>query len=119
MRLAVLLLLLPLAAAGQEEHELAARRAILERDQQSAAFALQLRQSQAGVAPDLAWWQQRQQEALHAGPLARPLQPELAERERRAQALRFGREPSWGPVLDDLGNGTPRRRWTPTLESGG
>jgi hypothetical protein len=111
--IALVILLSPLAATAQEEHEFAARRGVMERDQQSAEFALRLRQSQQQMDLESAVWQLRRQQWLHDEQLRRPAQPgdgDIAERERRAQSLRFQGERTWGPVLDE-----PRRRWTPTL----
>jgi hypothetical protein len=111
--MALLIMLLPPAVSAQEEHELAARRGVMERDQQSAEFALRLRQSQQQMDLETAISQLRRQQVLHDGQLRRPAQPgdsDTAERERRAQSQRFQAERSWGAVLEE-----PRRRWTPTL----
>jgi hypothetical protein len=118
----VAVLLRPPLAAAQEAHELAARRATIERDQQSASFALQLRQSQEGMDYGAALWQRLRQENLHGHQLAHASQPaarDIAERDRRAQDLAFRGERSWGPVLTPQpqpGNGVPASRWSPTLE---
>jgi hypothetical protein len=125
---------------AQEDAQIAARRALVERDQQSEAFTLQLRQSQqrarlppggadSAALEELHLEQQRRQQTLHQDQLRRLSQPqdvpaalerERFARERRAQALEFELEGRtavpeaprrWTPTLEP-----PQRSWTPTLE---
>lgn len=131
--LAVLMALGSVPSHSQPDPEIAARRAVIERDQQSDAFSLQLRQSQerARLAPRslqsdavevLHREQRARQQALHqeqlrqlsqprpaGGPEARAGEREHFARERRAQALEFEAEER-SAVIE------APRRWTPTLE---
>lgn len=118
-------------ASAEEPYELAARRAVLERDQQSAAFALRLGQSQDELVlpPDSTETMslkvlhlrqrqsadalaERQQAELMNSADAPPGYPEARfERERRAQRLGFeARKSARQPVLE------APKRWAPTLE---
>jgi hypothetical protein len=125
---AVALLFLPAIAPAQAP-SLETGRALLQRQQQSDQFSLQLRQSQSLLgAPaaerrslDARYLEQRQsQEQLHDAQLRRVTQEPAAvragaaerfERERRAQDLGFETPPRQGRPDPDAGV-----RWTPTLE---
>ena len=126
------------AASAQDENALAARRALIEREQQSAIFSLQLQQSQQklGLGADSA--ARLSLDALHLDQLHRfellgqqdlqQLTPfpgydrARRESERNALLLRFQTQaPAWGPRMERLRHWTPsaempKRRWTPTLE---
>jgi hypothetical protein len=128
MRVLPALLLAALAATGlpavaqQTDAEIAARRGVLERQQQSETFALEVMQSQrrlAQPAPPAFYLRQRlEEDELHQSQLRRAMSSSSSEadasafeRERRALAARFASEtPTWGPVLE------APRRWTPTVE---
>jgi hypothetical protein len=121
--LSVLLAALP-AHAQANDAEAAARRAVLERQQQSDAFSLQLQQSQRrfqsplgtpSAPSDAADLEQRlEQDRLHAWQRLRLALPGAAESafelERRALMFRATGIPTWGPTL------APAERWTPTAE---
>jgi hypothetical protein len=116
----VMLALAATAAHGQDEA--ASRRASLERQQQSDAFALELRQSQqklnAGPFGDgldaLHLEQRHEQERLQQDQrrrIATQDEGRLAI-ERASQQMAFERQmPTWGPTL-----APGPSRWTPTLE---
>jgi hypothetical protein len=118
-------------ASAEEPYELAARRAVLERDQQSAAFALRLRQSQEELALPPGSTEtvslkarhlrqrqsadalaERQQGELMSSADTPPGYPEARfERERRAQRFGFeARKATRQPVSE------APKRWAPTLE---
>ncbi len=113
-------------AAAQSDAQRAARHALLERDQQSEAFSLQLQQSQQKLnlspgdrraADALHLEQQHRMDALdqeQLRQLVRPLNYNEArmERDRRAQRFEFAAQPSWGPRLEPL----PLNRWSPSAE---
>jgi hypothetical protein len=125
---AVALLGLPAMAAAQAP-SLEAERALLQRQQQSDQFSLQLRQSQSVLGLPAAerrklearYIEQRQaQEQSYDAQLRQVTQePEAVragaseryERERRAQDLGFDTPPRRGRADPDAGV-----RWTPTLE---
>jgi hypothetical protein len=127
LRTALVLALWPALAAAQAP-SLEAERAVLQREQQSDRFSLQLRQSQSVVGLpvperqklDAAYLQQRQaQEQSHDAQLRQAIQePEgtragavlRSERERRVQDLGFEVSPQRGRGDPDAGV-----RWTPTL----
>ena len=122
------------ARAQPSDAEIAARRGVLERQQQSEEFSLRLQQSQRrlqappGVraARDSAELEQLlEQDRLHQSQLLRSPLPGVSdqtfERERRAQALSSSGIPTWGPTLAPVDRWTPtlekpRRRWTPTID---
>jgi hypothetical protein len=136
--IAAVLLCSSLPARAQHDPEIAARRALIEREQQSETFSLQLRQSQqklnlsadsAGrVALDALHLEQLHRQELLGQDELRQLTPlsgyDRARREnaRNAQSLQFGREaPAWGPSLEAPSRWTPSLErpahpWTPTLE---
>jgi hypothetical protein len=127
MRIALLLLLLPALAAAQAP-SVEVERAVLQREQQSDRFSLQLRQSQSTVGLpaaerqklDASYLQQRQaQEQSHEAQLRQATQDpeamragaaERFQRERRAQELGLEVPPQRGRGDPDAGI-----RWTPTL----
>ncbi len=126
--LRAILLAVALVAAfplrAQDDAERATQRALIEREQQSELFSLQLQQSQRrldagrvnGPALHALQLEQRQQrdlldqQALQQ-PTGSPAYDRARnERERAAQQLRFSAQtPAWGPALQP-------RHWTPTLE---
>lgn len=124
-------------ARAQDDTANAARRALIEREQQSATFSLQLRQSQQklGLGADSA--ARLTLDALHLDQLHRFEllgQQELQQitpfpgydrarrqSERSALLLQFQTEtPAWGPRLEQdhwtPSAERPKPRWTPTLE---
>ena len=125
-----------LPAGAQHDPGVAARRALVEREQQSEMFSLQLRQSQqkAPLGAD----ERRSLDALHREQLHRlellgqdELRQttslpgyDLARRQsdRQARLLQSGSQaPAWGPRLQSARHWTPsaerpERPWTPTLE---
>jgi hypothetical protein len=120
------------ASAAETDAELAARRGVLERNQQSERFSLELRQSQQGIgtAPAdrqaleaLQLRQRQEQDQLQAQQQQRLPQTSnaLLQRERDAQSLRFRSEtPTWGPVLEAPRPtpsliARPSAPWSPTL----
>ena len=127
-RAALALLLFPGIAAAQAPSA-DVERAVLQRQQQSAQFSLQLRQSQStlGVPAaerpklDAMYLQQRQaQEQLHDAQLRQAAEEPEAnragagqrfDRERRAQDAGFEVPPRRGRPDPEAGV-----RWTPTLE---
>jgi hypothetical protein len=127
-RAVVALLFLPGLAQAQAP-PIDVERAVLQRQQQSDRFSLQLRQSQSILGTpaaarqklDASYLEQRQaQEQLHDAQLRQTVQdPEASragaaqrfERERRAQDLGFESPPRRGHADSDAGV-----RWTPTLE---
>jgi hypothetical protein len=128
MPAALVILLLPAAAAAQAP-SFETERALLQRQQQSDQFSLQLRQSQSllGLPAagrrglDARYLEQRQaQEQLHDAQLLQAVQDPEASRVGALE--RFGRERR----AQDLGAETPPQRarpdpdagvrWTPTLE---
>ena len=126
------------AARAQDENALAAHRALIEREQRSAVFSLQLQQSQQslGLAADSG--AHLALDALHLEQLHRfellgqqDLQRMTPfpgydrarrESERSALLLRFQTQaPAWGPRLERAEHWTPsterpKRPWAPTLE---
>lgn len=107
-----------------EDAQRAAQRALVEREQQSELFSLQLQQSQRrldsarvnGPALEALELEQRQQRDLLDQQALQQMTGSPAydrarnERDRAAQQLRFSAQtPAWGPVLQP-------RHWTPTLE---
>jgi hypothetical protein len=124
----VALVALPAMTAAQAPSP-AAERALLQRQQQSDRFSLQLRQSQSVLGLpaavrqglDARYLEQRQgQEQSHDEQLRQLTQEPRAlragaaeryERERRAQDLGFETPPQRGRADPDAGV-----RWTPTLE---
>jgi hypothetical protein len=111
--------------AQTTEAEIAARRAVLERQQQSEEFSLQLDQSQRRLrlpaqgperaAIDAADLEQvLEQQRLHESQQLRSTLPGASasayDLERRAQAFNGNAIPVWGPAL------APAQRWTPTAE---
>jgi hypothetical protein len=127
-RTVIALVLLPGLALAQAP-PVPVERAVLQRQQQSDQFSLQLRQSQSVLGMpaaerqklDAAYLEQRQaQEQLHDAQLRQAVQdPEASrtgaaqrfERERRGQDLGFETPPQRGRADPDAGV-----RWTPTLE---
>ncbi len=126
--LRTLLLAFALLAAfplrAQDDAQRATQRALIEREQQSEFFSLQLQQSQRrldaggvnGPALDALQLEQRQQRALLDQQQLRQITGSPAydrarnERDRAALQLRFSSQtPAWGPVLEP-------RHWTPTLD---
>jgi hypothetical protein len=123
--IAALSMALAAPCAGHAGPQEAARRALIERDQQSALFSLQLQQSQQRIdlpagspaqaeRDRLNLEQQQAQQRLGEQQLRQLTRSPgydraRIERERRAQQLQFG-TPSWGPKLE------PSPHWTPTLE---
>jgi hypothetical protein len=136
--IAAVLLCSSLPARSQHDPEIAVRRALIEREQLSETFSLQLRQSQqklnlsadsAGrVALDALHLEQLHRQELLGQDELRQLTPlsgyDRARREnaRHAQSLQFGWEaPAWGPSLEAPSHWTPSLErpahpWTPTLE---
>jgi hypothetical protein len=128
LRAALPLFLFPALAAAQTPSP-EVQRALLQRQQQSEQFSLQLRQSQSVLALpaaeqqklDPSYLQQRQaQEQMHDAQQRQAIQePEASragaaerfERERRAQDAGFEVPPQRGRPDPDAGV-----RWTPTLE---
>ena len=124
-----LVLLACSGAAAAQAPRLEAQRAVLERQQQSDSFSLQLRQSQSLIGVpgaerqrlDAVYLQQRQdQDQLHDAQQRQAVeQPKASrvgaverfERERRAQDAGFETPPQRGRGDADAGV-----RWTPTLE---
>ncbi len=121
--LAVALLAAPPVRA-QQDLEAAARRSLIEREQQSELFALRLRQLQQnlkagpvnGPALDALQLEQRQREEVMDQEAQRSIsgipgyERARAESDRAALQLRFSLQtPAWGPQLQ-------ARHWTPTLE---
>ena len=117
---------------AESDAELAARRGVLERNQQSERFSLELRQSQQwiGAAPAdrqaleaLQLRQRQDQQQLQAQQQQRVPQTSEAilQRERDAQSLRFRAEsPAWGPTLASPPStpslsARPASPWTPTV----
>jgi hypothetical protein len=111
--------------AQMTDAQIAASRAVLERQQQSEEFSLQLQQSQRRLqlpprgperaAVDAADLEQiLEQQQLHDSQQLRSTLPgasaSVFELERRAGALTPNGIPVWGPTL------APARRWTPTAE---
>lgn len=135
--LAALLLAVAPAVAAQDDADVAARRGVLERQQQSESFALQLRQSQQlnGLAPTdparqrleiLQLEQRQQQEALQQqqrGQLSLGRSEAAMRRDRETQLSGFhAQAPTWGPVLAPKPVPAtptlaprPASGWTPTL----
>ena len=125
-----------LPAPAQQDPGIAARRALIEREQQSQIFSLQLQQSQHKLA--LSAEERMSLDALHLEQLHRlellgqdELRQmtslpgyDLARRQsdRQASLLQFGSQaPAWGPRLESPRHWTPSaerppRPWTPTLE---
>jgi hypothetical protein len=128
-RLLLFLLTLVLAAPLHAQED-ATRRALLERDQQSQRFSLELWQSQQRLRDNSpALERQQLNQRLQADRLDQQQLTRLPQEtdgalsyERRSQRFGFeGQAPRWGPVLNAAKTWSPTlepppRPWTPTLQ---